>query len=471
MTQAAICSLESSSPEEGSLSYRPVLSFFTTSFAQCTKYVKQLTPLTTYGTVRFGHQLAIPLNKNDMIGRVYIIFTFPAIRHRGERGSEFCDSKHHYFEDGHHGGYDHRHGLSSSSGSSSSGSSYSSSSGSSSSSDSSRRSRERLDKRRPYVTWVDSLAHVVIESLLLQVAGVTINCHSGELMDLKDQITTKPGVSTNETVGRHRLEEDLWRASRREQQLTARVRFHFCESIGKALPVFAIYKSTVCLVLKLRPLKECYYSSDRSVPWMMDDERQIRADDIGVEVMANVYHLTGAERSQIYGEDQTHLMTQIHEQEVPFTVEAGCKEPTLNVKIDAKHPVSEMWFVIQKDDHLKEKLWYNYEGVDGEDPLERIRITAGGKELLPNWYGKWFRTIETMEHHNVIPKKHIYTLSYAICPDDETFHSGYYNFTANEDVIMHLTLQRGLGRCVFKIWYHTINLIRYKGGEIGLGWL
>jgi hypothetical protein len=459
MTQAAICSLESFAPEEMNLSVAPVLSFFTTSFAQCTKYAKQLTLLQVYGTVSFGETLNIPLNKNDMIGRVYIVYTIPGIRHWREPVEKYEDSDTYKFCD-----------YSSSSSSSSSSSKHKKRHSSSSSTTSSTSSSEDIPKDN-YVYWNDSIAHVITESVCLQVAGVPVNTHSGEYLDAMDQYTTKPGAPTDENVGRYKREQDLWRASRRPQQRVVRLRFHFCENIGKALPVFAIRKSTVRVQLKLRPLEECYFSCDGTVPHLINVDAQLRPADIKVEVAANVYHLTKAERAQIYGEDHAQLMHQVQEMVVPLKNEPRTANLPIGVKLEFKHPVTELFWVIQDDSHLGQKDWYNYSGVNREDPLEKVKISIGGKDLFPLWKGKWFRTIEPMECHTNIPKKHIYSLSFAVCPEDETFHSGYINFTAVDDVVLHLVLQRGLGHVWFKAWAKTLNLFRVKNGEVGLGWI
>lgn len=459
MTQAAICSLESFAPEELNLSVAPVLSFFTTSFAQCTKYAKQLTLLQPQGVNHFGEVLNIPLNKNDMIGRVYVLYTIPGIRHHKERVEKyeesdtykFCDysdsSSDHHDRRGKHGKHD------------------------SSSSSSSSSSTLEMPKDRPFVMWNDAIAHVITESISLQVAGVSVNTHSGEYLEAMDQYHTKPGAPTDETVGRYKNDGRLWAASRRPQTRVVRLRFHFCENIGKALPVFAIRKSSVRLQLKMRCLEECYFSSDGTVPHLINIDAQVRPSDIKVDVAANVYHLTKAERAQIYGEDHAQLMHQVQEMTIPLKNELRSANLPIAVKLDYKHPVTELFWVIQKDDHLATKDWFNYAGNDNEDPLEKVKLTIGGKDLFPLWKGKWFRTIEPLECHTNIPKKHIYSLAFAICPEDETFHSGYLNFTAVEDVHLHIVLQRGLGNVWFKCWAKTLNLFRVKNGEVGVGWL
>jgi hypothetical protein len=455
VTQAATSLLESFSPEEYALTVTPLLSFFTTSFSQCTKFAKQLTILNHYGTVSFGESLLIPLNKNDMIGRVYIIYTTPGIRHHSEACHKFEGSSHHKFSD-----Y--------SDCSSSSDDRHKKKHGHSSSSSS--EDEEKFNPKKHYVTWADSFAHVATEYIELQFANVQVNKHSGEYLEIMDGFSNKPGCSTDETVGRYKKEADLWRASRKVQKRIVRARFHFCESIGKALPIFAIRKTSVRIVLKLRPFEECWFSSDNSVPMLIDVDAELRPTDIKVEVAANVYHLTKAERAQIYGEDHLHLMHQVQEICVPLKNEDRSANLPIAVKLNAKHPVVSMWYTIQRDQHLKEKDWYNYSGENNEDPLEKVKITINDKDLFPLWFGKWFRTIEPMEGFTNIPNKHIYTHSFAICPEDESFHSGYLNFTAIDDVTIHLMLQRGLGPVWFKAWLKTINLFRVKDREVGLGW-
>src|SRR5665648_598505 len=93
--QAALSVLQCFSPEETSVSYHATQSFFNTSFAQCSKYAKQVTKLEHYGKEIFGGELDFPLNKRDMIGRVYIVWILPAIRHHTEKlrenvNSEYC---------------------------------------------------------------------------------------------------------------------------------------------------------------------------------------------------------------------------------------------------------------------------------------------------------------------------------------------------------------------------------------------
>lgn len=479
MSQAAVCILDSCAPEEYALTVDPKQSFFNTRFHQCTKYAKQLTVLQLFGNQAFGENIYVPLSRNDMIGRLYVILTIPGIRHKDERVHKPRSTSNCRF-----GNSESEYSSSSSSSSSSSPSDrhdrrrrnkhdkYDSSSDSSDSKDDRHDKVMKFDKSRPHVVWADSFAHVAMKSLEFHVANIPVTVHSGEHLDIEDHYTTKPGAPTDETVGRYHVDEALWLASRMTQRRVVRARFHFCENIGKALPAFAIRKSTMRVVIQLRDLSECYFSSDNSRPYVIDKNEELSDKHIKVEVAANVYHLTRPERAQIFATDHAILMHQVQEMVVPLDNKADrAANHHHSIKLNFKHPVVELKYVIQRDKHLFNKDWFNYSGLNREDPLEAMNITINGKELFPMWPGKWWRTIEPMEHHINIPNKHIYSLSFAIAPDDETYHSGYFNFTAIDDVTIHLLLQRNIGHVCFKCWAKTINIFRIEKSEVGLGWM
>lgn len=474
--QAAICMLECYSPEEISVVVNPVQSFFTTSYAQCTKYAKQLTKLEVYGQHMFSGQLDIPLNKADMIGRLYIMFTLPPIRHWKEapkenENSKFCEfdnesdsedscsssdessKKHKKNKKRHHGKH--------------------SSSSSSSSSDSSE-DKEKRDKDY-YVYWNNDIAHVLVQSLDLYCGTTPIVKHDGEYLEIRDEFSNKPGCSTDSTVGRHNDEDKIWAASRREQKRVVRARFHFCENIGKSLAVFTLRKSRMFARLTIRDLKECYVSSDKTPPYLLYEDVPLRNNDISVDVYANVYHLTAAERAQIFNDEHVYLMHQLQKHEVDLDNRITAQQMTHKITLPFRHLVTGFKFAIQDDAHRKNKNWFNYAGIGGRDPLHTFKLTIGGKDLTPEMPGFWQRTIEVMEGHTNIPKnRHVYSCDFSICPEDETFTSGFINMTALQNsVVMHLKLQRGLGPNVtVKIWANTINLFRIdNNGEVSLGWL
>lgn len=448
----AVIDVVARGPQNKFLDDSPEVSFFQTSYAQHTPFSRESVELTVSGQIAFGQTMVIPLNKRgDLVGKVYIVFKLPAIRHKSEPMQR--RRRPHYFDD-----------VDGSCVSNSSSASGSEKSGSSSASSSS-------GLPNKFVYWGNSIAHLIIEYVAFQIGGQDVDKHYGEWMEIWDEFTAKPGKCTDEMVGRFRREKHLWRASRKPQTRYAQLRFFFCEYIGKALPILAIHYSNVRLCLRTRDMHDCYYSSDGSIPYLMDSNAELRPSDLRVQVFANVYYLSEYERDDMNDDEHEYLITQNQFCEQTVCCPKSITNPAVPIKLPFQHPVLEFILTVQDEQHAQNRDWFEYSGRNGDDPIVAMKLTVNNHDRFCMREGKWFRLIEPLEHHTNIPKRHIYSYAFAIFPEDSSFPSGSLNFSRLDDVTLHLILQRGIGVASVKIWAQNYNVFRIMGGLAGLGFI
>ena len=125
---------------------------------------------------------------------------------------------------------------------------------------------------------------------------------------------------------------------------------------------------------------------------------------------------------------------------------------------------------VQDEEHIKNKDWFNWSGLHGEDPIDTFSVSVNNKNRVSPREAKWFRLIEPDEHHTNIPKKHLYSFSFANNPEDTEQPSGSLNMSRLDDVSVHFTPQRGLGNCLCKVWTRNFNIFRVVRGLAGTGW-
>jgi len=263
----------------------------------------------------------------------------------------------------------------------------------------------------------------------------------------------------------------IWRASRRQQILTARLRLSFCENISHHLPVGFIDRSNLRLQVKLRALRHCYFSSDGSVPCLMNSPAELTARDIRIRVLANAIQLCDEEREDFHNDNHMYLFSQVQDNDGKLIKSPSTSSNSaIACQLPFKHPVVELIWYVQDEFHIKRKDWHNYSGFDGEDPVCMVRMTVNGVDRISANDGKWFRTIEPIENHTRTPKKHIYSAAFACYPEDQTFPSNSINFTEVEEALLYLVIQRGLGPAVCRIYANSWNLFRVERQYCGPTW-
>lgn len=469
---AAIVQIFARGPEDVPLTDSPKVSFFKSSYSRHTPFSKESVELHINGQVGWGQTPEIPLNKcGDLLGAIYLQYTIPGIRHKNNPIA-FHGHQQPYQQHGYGGDYSsygkyqrggmHSHGCAEQS------ASVCKCCGSD-------RSVERSNPNMsmPQADWAyysNAFAHVATEYAQISVGHQSLNSQMGEFLEIYDELSGKAGKATHELVGRYFKEAHLWNASKKEQIRYCRLRFWFCEHIGMALPILAIHHSAISLKVKIRPLRECFNTSDDSIPYLMNADRELNETDLKLKVFANVFYLSDEEREYINKNSHHFLITQNQFSSDLVNKCLSSSQARFPHRLPFTHPITELFFTLQKESHRKRKDWFNWCGENGEDPIAKVQITINNHPRFSEREGRWFRMIEPLEHHSSLPKRHIYSYSFSLYPEETDQPAGALNITRLENVSLHITPQSKLGCSVLNVHAVSYNIFRVVGGLCGVAW-
>lgn len=435
----SIIQLDRTGPEDHFLLSPNRASLFTTAYVHVTPFAKENVPLSATGPTAFDQEIEFKLNKGDLMGTIYAAYSIPAIRHRDNPKRPDRYGAHNSFN------FSDKQSFSSCSMSS--------------------RSAKHMPRKWAY--WNNWFAHLATEWAAFKCGDSEVDRHYGEWMELWDDYTCPAGKETDSMIGRFFDERELWKSSQKDQTRYCQMQFSFCKYIGMALPIVSIYNTPLTLVIKTRSLKDCWLSSDGSRPYLMDRDREVSDQDLDVKLYANLIFLSEAERLNIHVSKHEYLIHQLQ-----FNGGMAVRKPathnnsTTKCELPFKKHVIELFITLQDEEHVRQKDWFNYSGLNGEDPIKDMGIFIDGKVKCSLRDAKWFRIIEPHEHHSKLPRRHSYSFSFAVKPENTCQPTGVCN--CNQMTIsIEFRPQPGLNDSVMNVWATNFNKFHVNGGLAG----
>src|SRR5207253_7314665 len=143
----------------------------------------------------------------------------------------------------------------------------------------------------------------------------------------------------------------------------------------------------------------CYFSSDGSVPRLIDSHHELAKDHIKLTIYANVYYITAEEIRAKFAAGHRHLITQLqYNNGVVIKRTNSITNAFHTMPLPFAKPVTELFWVVQPEEHLCKRDFFNWSGLNKDDPIEKVKITVGNRIHMSEREGKWCRTMEPREH-------------------------------------------------------------------------
>jgi hypothetical protein len=291
----------------------------------------------------------------------------------------------------------------------------------------------------------------------------------GEHLEILDEMVE--GKDTDETVGRFKCEEDLWRASRECNVRTARLHFFFTTEIAKILQIYRITMTKLALVITTRKLEQLFYSSDKSRPYKMDSECLLEESDIQFRVMADVYWFTPEEMAATKADntDESYLIQEFQKTESNICCPADKMSAPIVVDLPFHNIVQGWIYFVQAEHHVCNKEWLNYSGRKGRDPVTADQLLINGMEASVKRSARDARVLSALETDGInVPTRHLYGTWFAIAPTSSAVATGGLDFEANflqnskQKIQQKLWLQRKLGRAKFYAFASSYNMFTIR---------
>lgn len=316
----------------------------------------------------------------------------------------------------------------------------------------------------------NSLAHLLLETVELHKNNRPLNIQYGRFLDVFDELTSKAGKSTNELVGRYSNDYDLLKASSKNKTLIARLRLWFCERAGTHLPLKAIdpAKAKMSLKIRLRNLQHCYVTSDGSVPKLVDSDSDLRPEDIGIQIRADLYFLGSREGEYIKRKNHVFLIDQIQHKQAILDPCLSSESAGYTLPIPFKGVITQFIWTLQDERHLRKKDYGNFSGIHNQDPIESYEIKVDNDPWVGPHDALWGRFMDALEYHSSTPTRHIYTHVMCRSPEDPEQVTGFIHMDGSHEYTLEIKRQVGLRKCYLDLWARGLNQLFIRDGDVEL---
>lgn len=322
------------------------------------------------------------------------------------------------------------------------------------------------------VHWVNEVGYAIINQVQLTIGGQCIDTQYGEFMALWEELTNTHEHDLSEFVGKRYTVSQLIDDAKNEQLFYVPLNFWFCKNPGLALPLISLQYHDVKIEVETRPLNQLWvsngptYAARNATPLVKGQQRTICDSDLRASLYVNFVYLDGEERAKFAGSSHEYLITQVQTTGACPLV-GSSSQSQLKVPLNFNHPTREIIWTVQQQCHRDAKNLFNYEGRDGQDPVVAVDLQLNGHPRFQMREGKYFRTIQPLEHHTKVPGRHIYVYGFDL--DSERGQpNGSLNFSRIDNAYLHLSLQDAIGEVLVTVFARNYNVLRLMAGMGGL---
>jgi len=308
----------------------------------------------------------------------------------------------------------------------------------------------------------------IIKSITISIGGQVIDKHFGEWYDILDEFQNN---KNKHIYGKYNSEFSI-RNNNKSQTLYLPLKFWFCKNIGNALPLISLLHSDITLAIELRELKEII-KTDATV-WSLP---RTTGNNLDIKLWAEYIYLEKNEKLIFSSSKHEYLIEQLQ-----FTGEDTLFSGLLsyNFNLYFKHPIKEiLWVIIDNInssiDPKQGNNFLKYTNIKNQnsDTFKSADIKINGVAIFPERPANYFRQILPLQHHEYIPKKHIYIYSFALSPEQHQ-PSGTMNFSLIDNAYLELKFnQSGIGSSTnsrVKIYAINYNILKIMSGQASLSY-
>ena len=220
------------------------------------------------------------------------------------------------------------------------------------------------------ISWVNSIGHVIIDYVTIEIGGELIDKQYGEWLEIWDELTIskcKKQAYDQRMIGKYSDNEWLSKGiyeNALSMSLDIPLRFWFCNNNGLALPLIALQQQDVKIYVKFNDFNNCWWNVklDKSqkyknkcnkLPFNYPEKKNIK----NCYLLANYVYLDTDERRKYVYSSHEYLIEQIQYND-PINV--SCTISDIFVDLEFNHPIKEIIWVLQNEKVKYFNDWYDY---------------------------------------------------------------------------------------------------------------
>jgi len=253
--------------------------------------------------------------------------------------------------------------------------------------------------------------------------------------------------------------------------------FYFHNNPELAIPLCAIQKQEIKVVIKLSEIKDCIWcqsdtsGSDRAVYTGLSPKNMIKE----LKIVPELVSLTEEEKIKLKDTPNDYIITQI--QENKFTIPSSSTSEKF--RLDFINPVKELFFLIQTENSgiVNQKFYsaFDYDFFNGiwdntyinYEHLKHLELTLDNSEIINKQTGNVInlRAVQSGIHHSRTQLfRRYYSYSFALEPE-RWYPTGQINFSLIKDKNIKLNLNpHNSSKRELRVLAHSYNILRVEKG-------
>lgn len=286
----------------------------------------------------------------------------------------------------------------------------------------------KLPKLTGNYGWCNGIGNALCKSIELRIGGNLIDRHTSEWMDIWSDLNI---VNSNKE-----LYNELIKKKENHQYDTYQgggilyipLHFWFCQN-KKAnsnnnliLPITALLQNDIEIRVNIRTFNELVISLDDTLPEQINIiDANLIIDFIVLETEERLKYKTL--------KLQYFLITQV--QTLTFNIDAGTKNTNISLR-ELKYPVSELFWIVQSNDTITNKKYFNYGKnslEEDQNPISAVEILFENKVRVSEMNSDYFCKLEPFKIHNNFPSSFVHLYGFALDPENIGQPSGICNFS------------------------------------------
>lgn len=294
------------------------------------------------------------------------------------------------------------------------------------------------------VRWTNVLGHAMFTRISFEVGTNEIDSLSHDYMEIIHELQSDVNINVDELVLRSDSEAQLveWTNNGNTLdldgaaivQLWVALPFWFTRARSQAMPVIALQYHDIRVKFSMRKKAELLVYSNSSNTTLSSTYDGSILDGC---LAANFVFLDSMERRLFAANMHEYLVKNIQVSDY-HTKAVGSTKVEANVTFN--HPVTCLYFYVQKKSHQTALDYFNYERTDGmgDDTITGATIKFNGSERERARGPLYYRVVQPALYFKRTPRKNLYCYSFAQHPM-AWFPSGSCNFSRIDTTTLSFT--------------------------------
>ena len=322
--------------------------------------------------------------------------------------------------------------------------------------------------------YTSTVLKALIEHVDLNIGGRVIQRISGEFMDLVDEITIpedrQRSLLLNEGKRDTRNGLPIAEAPYYPATYATNLSFYFRSSTSLAIPLVAIDKQEIEIIVKLRDFESVTISEDPTdIAFLPLTPPKIEKTSIIVE-----YIFITDEEAQFFRANQLdYLITQTQMSQISIPASLNSAKFRLNFV----NSVKELFFVVQSNLYTESNIitgndWFNY--TNPSDPsghhLKSLSLDLNGERIIHESVADhlFLHSIQPLKYHTRSPSsRQFYMYSFALQPENHE-PTGQINLSRIQNQLLNMNFYPSTYDRNIRIYAINYNVLRVKHGIAGL---